>query len=268
MVKIKVILLGQANVGKTSIGKYLKFLDRTIALDTEPSTRIEKYLLRVLKADVSLFVTPGQRRFRETNIEFMLKLIDDRTVVFYVIDSSAGKEKIKLMLKEFVDEVTKLMNENERLREELDAFKELPTVDRLVDYMEELGLDVQVIERGKAVSEGGYLVEVAVLKVGQRYVAIAAEHEFGGDYEIVAFKHPVTIDEFKKKIEDLEKTISELRKREPMTDIKEVFEGYKTDITELATRIEALEKVLNDSLTPMLQTLRSLSEAIKSMKKK
>ncbi len=109
MAKLKVILIGQANVGKTSIGKYLIFLDRAIALNTEPSTRVEKYMLKVLKADISLFVTPGQRRFQRTNIEFLLNLLDENTVILYVMDAAAKRERIKLMLKEFVD-ILKLMS--------------------------------------------------------------------------------------------------------------------------------------------------------------
>jgi len=102
MAKIKVVLLGHANVGKTSIGKYLKYFDRALALDTEPSTRIEKYMLKIMKADISLFVTPGQKRFKDSNMEFLLRLLDSDTIVIYVIDASTETNKLKLMVSDFI----------------------------------------------------------------------------------------------------------------------------------------------------------------------
>ena len=102
MTKIKVVLLGHANVGKTSIGKYLKYFDRMLALDTEPSTRIEKYMLKVMKADISIFVTPGQKRFKKSNMDFLLRLLDSDTIVIYVMDASAETDKLKLMVSDFL----------------------------------------------------------------------------------------------------------------------------------------------------------------------
>lgn len=49
-------------------------------------------------------------------------------------------------------------------------------------------------------------------------------------------------------------------------EIKAGMESYKTSIGELSERTEAMERAIKDSLTPMMQSLRSLSETIKVMK--
>lgn len=51
-------------------------------------------------------------------------------------------------------------------------------------------------------------------------------------------------------------------------EIKAGLESYKTSIGELSERTEAMERAIKDSLTPMMQSLRSLSETIKVMKGK
>ncbi|MEX0568920.1 MAG: ADP-ribosylation factor-like protein [Candidatus Njordarchaeota archaeon] len=99
---IKIVLLGQANVGKTSIGRFLRHLNRMLALETEPSTRIERYNISVLCRDIFIFVTPGQRRYKKLNINFLSDIIDENTIVFYVIDAAAEVERLKSMVIEFV----------------------------------------------------------------------------------------------------------------------------------------------------------------------
>jgi len=109
---IKIIILGHSNVGKTSIAKYLKYLNRALALDTEPSTRIEKYTLNALRTSISIFVTPGQKRFRRKNREFLYEIIDSNTIIYYVIDASAETSRLKLMIKDYMNlvlSVDKLM---------------------------------------------------------------------------------------------------------------------------------------------------------------
>jgi len=51
-------------------------------------------------------------------------------------------------------------------------------------------------------------------------------------------------------------------------EIKAGMESYKSSIGELSERTEAMERAIKDSLTPMMQSLRSLSETIKTMKEK
>ena len=89
-------------MGKTSIGKYLKYLNRTLALDTEPSTRIEKYVLKTFRVDISIFVTPGQKRFRKMNQECLCQIIDQDTIIYYVIDASADAPYLKSMLEDYL----------------------------------------------------------------------------------------------------------------------------------------------------------------------
>lgn len=50
--------------------------------------------------------------------------------------------------------------------------------------------------------------------------------------------------------------------------IGEKIDSYKQDIGELNGRMESLERALKDSLAPMLESLRSLSETVKMLRKK
>lgn len=99
---VKVVLLGQANVGKSSIGRFLKHLDKMLALETEPSTRIERYNINVFRNDILIFVTPGQRRYNKLNMNFLDNIVDESTIILYVMDASADVEKLKSMVVEFV----------------------------------------------------------------------------------------------------------------------------------------------------------------------
>lgn len=99
---VKVVLLGQANVGKSSIGRFLKHLDRMLALETEPSTRIERYNINVFRNDIFIFVTPGQKRYSKLNMSFLNNIVDENTIIFYVMDASADIEKLKSMVLEFI----------------------------------------------------------------------------------------------------------------------------------------------------------------------
>lgn len=53
-----------------------------------------------------------------------------------------------------------------------------------------------------------------------------------------------------------------------MEEVKAGLESYKSSIGELSERTEAMERAIKDSLTPMMQSLRSLSETIKTLKEK
>lgn len=51
-------------------------------------------------------------------------------------------------------------------------------------------------------------------------------------------------------------------------EIKAGMESYRSSIGELSERTEAMERAIKDSLTPMMQSLRSLSETIRTLKQK
>ena len=51
-------------------------------------------------------------------------------------------------------------------------------------------------------------------------------------------------------------------------EIKSSIATYRESIGDMSAKMEGLEKAMKDSLTPMLQTLRSLSDTIKMLKKK
>jgi hypothetical protein len=70
------------------------------------------------------------------------------------------------------------------------------------------------------------------------------------------------------KIIELEQTILQIRgeKKTEIESIETKIDTYKQSINEVGERMESVERAMKDSLTPMLQSLRSLSDTIKSMK--
>jgi len=50
--------------------------------------------------------------------------------------------------------------------------------------------------------------------------------------------------------------------------IEEKIDSYKQSMGEINGRIESMERALKDSLSPMLESLRSLSETVKMLKGK
>ncbi len=55
-------------------------------------------------------------------------------------------------------------------------------------------------------------------------------------------------------------------RRGDIAEITDKIESYKTGMSEVSNRMEAIERTMKDSMTPMMQSLRSLSDAIKSFK--
>jgi hypothetical protein len=70
------------------------------------------------------------------------------------------------------------------------------------------------------------------------------------------------------KIIELEQTTLQMRgeKKSEIEEIENKIDSYKQSINEVGERMESVERAMKDSLTPMLQSLRSLSDTIKSMK--
>jgi len=55
-------------------------------------------------------------------------------------------------------------------------------------------------------------------------------------------------------------------RRGDIAEITDKIEGYKSGMTEVSQRMEAVERTMKDSMTPMMQSLRSLSDAVKAFK--
>lgn len=51
-----------------------------------------------------------------------------------------------------------------------------------------------------------------------------------------------------------------------LNEITEKIESYKQSIIEVSSRMEGMERTMKDSMTPMMQSLRSLSEAVRTFK--
>ena len=82
------------------------------------------------------------------------------------------------------------------------------------------------------------------------------------------------LEELQERIERIEGRLHSTEQRLPSTDfekreteaLKLAADSQSKALGEVTMRMEALEKVLKDSLTPMMQTMRSLSDTIKAMK--
>lgn len=72
------------------------------------------------------------------------------------------------------------------------------------------------------------------------------------------------------KIYNLENTINQIKgvEKSEIEEIKKSINTYRESISEVSARMESIERAMKDSLTPMLQTLRSLSDTIKELKKR
>ncbi len=66
----------------------------------------------------------------------------------------------------------------------------------------------------------------------------------------------------------LEQSIKKLEgdKKTDMEHIEDKIDTYKQAIGEVSARMESIEKAMKDSLSPMMQSLRSLTETIRTMK--
>ena len=78
-------------------------------------------------------------------------------------------------------------------------------------------------------------------------------------------------DEFNKvnaRINALEQMIKQI-KEEKKTDFEKIsqkIDTYRNSISEMAGKMEAIEKAMKDTLTPMMQSMRSLVETLKEMR--
>jgi prefoldin subunit 5 len=72
----------------------------------------------------------------------------------------------------------------------------------------------------------------------------------------------------KKKMDYLEESLAKIqeKKGDDVEEIEAKIDTYKQSFSELSGRMEAMERAMKDSLTPMMQTLRALTEAIKDIK--
>jgi len=79
-----------------------------------------------------------------------------------------------------------------------------------------------------------------------------------------------TIEGIDSRIGSLEQTMEQIRgeKKTEIKQIDEKIDTYKESISEMCGRMEAMETAIKNSLTPMMQSLRSLSETVKTIKKK
>jgi DNA-binding transcriptional MerR regulator len=78
------------------------------------------------------------------------------------------------------------------------------------------------------------------------------------------------IQQLLRKIDSFSEELNRIRseKNSEIKAIESKIDGYSKNMEEMAGRIESMEKALRDSIAPMLESLRSLSELVKSLKEK
>jgi hypothetical protein len=72
------------------------------------------------------------------------------------------------------------------------------------------------------------------------------------------------------KVSSLEQSMKQIQgdKKTDMEQIEEKIDTYKQSMHEVSARMGSIESAMKDSLTPMMQSLRSLTETIRSLKSK
>lgn len=78
------------------------------------------------------------------------------------------------------------------------------------------------------------------------------------------------LQEINLKTTTLEQSIKQIQgdKKTDMEQIEDKIDTYKQSIGEVSARMESIENAMKDSLTPMMQSMRSLTETIRTMKSK
>jgi DNA-binding transcriptional MerR regulator len=76
--------------------------------------------------------------------------------------------------------------------------------------------------------------------------------------------------QFSRKLESISDELNRIRmeKSGEVKGIESKIDSYSRNMDEMNGKMESMEKALRDSLSPMLESLRSLSELVKSMKEK
>jgi len=71
------------------------------------------------------------------------------------------------------------------------------------------------------------------------------------------------------RVNSLEQSLEKLQseKKTEVQQIEEKIDTYKESMSEVAGRMEAMESAIKDSLNPMMNSLRSLNDTVKSLKK-
>lgn len=72
------------------------------------------------------------------------------------------------------------------------------------------------------------------------------------------------------KVASLEQIVTSIKgeKKTDMEHIEEKIDTYRTSINQVSAKMEAIERAMKDSLNPMMQSMRSLTETIRTMKSK
>lgn len=70
------------------------------------------------------------------------------------------------------------------------------------------------------------------------------------------------------KIEVLEKALqrTDKEKETGLVDMKDKFDTYRSSVGEISSRMGAVEDAMKNTMTPMMQTMRSLTDAVKDLK--
>ena len=107
---------------------------------------------------------------------------------------------------------------------------------------------------------------------GKRQLEEMAEAIVEEKAELFRAEVDQVVDELKRlqaKIRVIEERFDQIdsKKRSEINEIKTSIAGYKESMSDVSARMESVERAMKDSMSPMLQTLRSLSDAVAELKK-
>lgn len=121
-------------------------------------------------------------------------------------------------------------------------------------------LEIPALRPRRVPREGREVEEVAEAIVDER------TRELGAEIDRVSRK----LEQVASKVAAIETSLGQIKgvKVSEVEEIKSSIAEYRQGMDDMASKIEAMERAVKDSLTPMMQSLRSLSETIKTLKKK
>lgn len=125
---------------------------------------------------------------------------------------------------------------------------------------EDLGFEEEFIPQvGKKPAGRGDLEETVEGVVEEKWTAFQHEiEEINERFEKV-----------NQRITAIEASLAQFRgvKKDDVEHIRGAIDSYKESMDEVSSRMEAMERAVKDSMTPMMQSLRSLSDTLQSMKR-
>jgi prefoldin subunit 5 len=134
----------------------------------------------------------------------------------------------------------------------------LPVEEADIEDMEPIGPAPRPASRDDRLQKRREFEEIAEGVVDERVAAVEKRMEDMSD----------RVKELNVRINNIQQSLDRLQgeRRGDIAEITDKIEGYRQGIADISNRMESVERTMKDSMTPMMQSLRSLSDAIKTFK--